>query len=190
MTAPIRSDSPSKISPPIFARLYAALARGAEPRGTADHRRRLLVGLRGEVVEIGAGSGLNFAHYPQGVTHVTAIEPEPYLRQQAERAAASALIPVSVIAGAAENLPVEDGRYDAAVFSLVRCSVTEQAVALAEAHRCLKAGGELRFYEHVQAHNPHCRAGPAHSRRDLLAAHRRRLPPRERHRDRDPPIRL
>jgi ubiquinone/menaquinone biosynthesis C-methylase UbiE len=46
-------------------------------------------------------------------------------------------------------LPVEDGSADAAVCSLVLCSVPDQAKALAEVRRVLRPGGELRFYEHV-----------------------------------------
>lgn len=148
------SSSTREISHPIFARVYAALASGSEARGTADHRRRLLAGLAGEVVEIGAGSGLNFAHYPLGVTRVTAVEPESHLRLHAQRAAGGVPVAVDVIAGTAEALPLPDRSYDAAVFSLVLCSVAAQDRALAEARRVLRSGGELHFYEHVHAHHP------------------------------------
>ena len=136
---------------PAFARLFDRFARVVEQRGVGDNRRRLLEGLTGEVIEIGAGNGLGFAHYPPGVTHVLAVEPEPYLRSQAEQAARTAPVPVSVIDGTAERLPADDDRFDAAVFSLVLCSVTDQRAALAEATRVLKPTGEVRFYEHVRA---------------------------------------
>jgi ubiquinone/menaquinone biosynthesis C-methylase UbiE len=56
---------------------------------------------------------------------------------------------VSVLAGDADELPLEDASVDAAVASLVLCSVPDQDRALAELRRVLRPGGELRFYEHV-----------------------------------------
>ena len=140
-------DSPR----PRFARMYMRSAASAEDRGATDHRRRLLQGLSGTVVEIGAGHGLNFPLYPPEVTEVVAIEPEPTLRSRAETAAESAAVPVRVLAGVADELPLEDATADAAVASLVLCSVPDQQRALAEIRRVLRPEGELRFYEHVVA---------------------------------------
>jgi hypothetical protein len=72
---------------PRFARMYLRAGARMDRRGAADHRRRLVERLAGRVVEVGAGSGLNFAHYTSTVTEVFAIEPEPTLRAEAERAA-------------------------------------------------------------------------------------------------------
>jgi ubiquinone/menaquinone biosynthesis C-methylase UbiE len=134
---------------PRFARTYMRAATNAERRGATEHRRQLLKGLHGTVLEIGAGHGLNFPHYPPTVSEVIAIEPEPTLRAHAADAAASAPIPVRIMAGVADDLPFDDQSVDAAVASLVLCSVPDQHRALAELHRVLKLGGELRFYEHV-----------------------------------------
>jgi ubiquinone/menaquinone biosynthesis C-methylase UbiE len=134
---------------PRFARMYVKAAARAERRGAGGHRRRLLEGLTGRVVEVGAGNGLNFGHYPTSVSEVIAIEPEPDLRELAETAIARAPVPVTVVAGHADALPIADGEIDAAVASLVLCSVPDQARALAELYRVLRPGGELRFYEHV-----------------------------------------
>jgi ubiquinone/menaquinone biosynthesis C-methylase UbiE len=133
---------------PRFARMYRKASARADRRGASGHRTRLLEGLQGRVVEVGAGHGLNFAHYPRTVTEVIAIEPEPHLRADAEAAAGAAPVPVAVHHGMADALPVEDGGVDAAVASLVLCSVPDQAGALVELHRVLRPGGELRFYEH------------------------------------------
>jgi SAM-dependent methyltransferase len=137
------------IARPRFASMYMRSAASAEQRGATDHRRRLLQGLSGSVVEIGAGHGLNFPLYPPEVAEVIAIEPEPTLRSQAEAAAKSAPVPIRVLAGVADELPIEDTSADTVVASLVLCSVPDQARAFAEIRRVLRPNGELRFYEHV-----------------------------------------
>jgi ubiquinone/menaquinone biosynthesis C-methylase UbiE len=138
-------------SHPVFARICSKVAEMAERRGGADHRRALLAGLTGRVVEVGAGSGANFAHYPATVDEVVAVEPEPYLRERAQREAAHSAISVSVLDGDADRLPGEAGSYDAGVAALVLCTVPDQQRALAELLRVIRPGGELRFYEHVIA---------------------------------------
>jgi ubiquinone/menaquinone biosynthesis C-methylase UbiE len=123
-------------------------------REIADRRRELLAGLTGRVIEVGAGNGLNFGHYPSTVAEVVAVEPEPYLRGLAATAAEHAPVPVRVVEGTADRLPAGDGEFDAAVASLVLCSVPDQAPALAELRRAIRPGGELRFLEHVRADTP------------------------------------
>lgn len=139
---------------PLFARFYARLSAAAERHGAAEHRDRLLDGLHGRVIELGAGNGLNFAHYPTTVTEVVAVEPEPHLRRLAEQAAVGAAVPVRVVDGSADALPAGDGEFDAGVASLVLCSVPSQDRALAELFRVIRPGGDLRFYEHVLADDP------------------------------------
>ncbi len=137
--------------PSRFAREYVRLAPMMDARGAGEHRAALVAGLAGKVIEIGCGPGPMFAHYPLSVTRVLAVEPDGYLREHAERSAAGAPVPVTVVAGEAGSLPAPDASFDAAVFSLVLCSVPDQAAALAEARRVLRPGGELRFYEHVRS---------------------------------------
>jgi ubiquinone/menaquinone biosynthesis C-methylase UbiE len=141
---------PRPVHHPLFARCYARVGHLMDAE-IADHRRRLLAGLAGQVLEVGAGNGLNFPHYPATVAEVLAIEPEPYLRRQALAAARQAPVPVRVVDGTAEALPIHDGAVDAVVASLVLCTVTDPGQALAETRRVLRPGGSLRFYEHVRA---------------------------------------
>ncbi|WP_406491542.1 class I SAM-dependent methyltransferase [Streptomyces sp. NBC_01604] len=151
---PLRSARSGKVSRdpvhhPLFARYYARISVSAETRmGMGGVRERLLSGLSGRVIEIGAGNGLNFAHYPGTVSEVVAIEPERVLRKLAVEAALRSGVPVDVVPGAAEALPVKSEAFDAAVVSLVLCSVRDVPRALGEIRRVLRPGGEVRFFEH------------------------------------------
>jgi ubiquinone/menaquinone biosynthesis C-methylase UbiE len=139
---------------PIFARVYEKLSVQMDRAGAAEHHHTLAAGLRGRVIEVGAGNGLMFAHYPATVTGVLAVEPEPRLRATAQAAARSAPVPIRVVDGLADALPASDGEFDAAVTALVLCTVPDQQVALAEIRRVLRPGGQLRFLEHVRADQP------------------------------------
>jgi SAM-dependent methyltransferase len=135
----------------IFSRYYARLSERLDAEGLGPLRSELLAGLTGQVVEIGCGNGRNFDHYPPAVTSVVAVEPEPYLRDLAARAAAGAAVPIDVRAGTAELLPLPDASADSAVLCLVMCSLPERPAALAEVRRVLRPGGTLRFLEHTLA---------------------------------------
>ncbi|MBD0421417.1 class I SAM-dependent methyltransferase [Streptomyces sp. NPDC052309] len=144
-----RGVPPDAVHHPVFARYYARVSVAAETRmGMGRVRGRLLAGLSGRVIEIGAGNGLNFAHYPGTVSEVVAIEPERVLRKLAVEAALRAEVPVDVVPGAAEALPVKSEAFDGAVVSLVLCSVRDVQRSLGELRRVLRPGGEVRFFEH------------------------------------------
>jgi ubiquinone/menaquinone biosynthesis C-methylase UbiE len=143
----------TEVRHPLFARFFDRLSRLME-REAGEHRDELLSGLTGRVVEIGAGNGMNFGHYPRDVEEVVALEPEAYLREKAEKAARLAVVPISVRDGVADPLPFEDDEFDAAVASLVLCTVPDPERGLAELRRVLRPGGELRFMEHVRSESP------------------------------------
>ena len=138
----------------VFSRFYARISRRLESEGMDVLRAELLAGLAGEVVEVGAGNGLNFAHYPAAVTRVVAVEPEPYLRGLAERTARTTRTEVTVVPGTADRLPLPDACVDAAVLCLVMCSLDYRRAALAELARVLRPGGTVHFLEHTFAETP------------------------------------
>jgi ubiquinone/menaquinone biosynthesis C-methylase UbiE len=140
---------PPTVDHPRCARLYARQSIEADRLGLADRRAQLLEGLAGRVLEIGAGNGLNFRHYPATVDEVVAVEPERHLRELAVTAAADASVPVTIVDALAEELPAADAAFDAAVASLTLCSIGDVERALAELHRVVRPDGELRFFEHV-----------------------------------------
>lgn len=140
----------------IWARLWSAgyeflgvrFAKIEEP-----HRKRLVEDARGEVLEVGAGTGFNFPRY-RSAGRVVALEPEEPMRRRAERRTRSASVPIEVMPGSAEELPFPDESFDTVVFSLVLCTIPHPERALAEARRVLRPGGEIRFYEHVRSTDP------------------------------------
>ena len=167
---------------PIFARVYHWMSAKAEE---AEHRRELLAGLHGRVLELGAGNGLNFEHYPTSVDDVVAVEPEAYLRERAVEAARKAKVRVDVVDGLAGQLAFKHHGFDAAVVSSVLCTVPDVDAALTDLRRVIRPGGELRFYEHVLAYQPRLAAlqraltrsgiwpligGGCHADRDTAAA--------------------
>jgi len=126
-----------------------------QPEDVVRARRELLEGLHGRVLEVGAGTGSNFPLYPATVTEVVATEPDRALRREAERTAsalhgAGPTTRIQVRDATFEALPDDlEGPFDAVVCSLVLCTVRDVPGSLAAAHRLLRPGGELRYYEHV-----------------------------------------
>lgn len=142
----------AKIDNPFFAWFWPKFA-AHEAESVRVLRRENLSGLSGRVLEVGAGSGTNFAYYPDTVTEVVAVEPESRLIEHARAAAAEAAIPISVTSEVAEE--ISDGEpFDAAVCSLVLCSVHDQGSVLRRLHQVLRPGGELRFLEHIASAGP------------------------------------
>ena len=85
----------STVDNPFFARLWMTLS-GHEPESLQRLRRENLAGLSGRVLEVGAGTGTNFAFYPATVDEVVAVEPERRLAAIARQAGAAAPVPVTV----------------------------------------------------------------------------------------------
>jgi SAM-dependent methyltransferase len=125
--------------------LYDTVIQRADDAGFRERRARLVSDLRGDVLEIGCGTGFTFAHYDERA-RVRAIDiDDDFL----ERARTRARPNVTIARGDAQLLAFEDESFDAVVVCLVLCSVPDAARVLAECKRVLRKGGELRAIEHV-----------------------------------------
>jgi ubiquinone/menaquinone biosynthesis C-methylase UbiE len=130
---------------------------GPERAGLNAHRGRLVPGLRGRVLEIGGGTGANLAFYGPEVKELVIAEPEAPMADRLEarlRSEPAGSGRARVIRTPAEQLPLPDASVDAAVATLVLCTVRDPACALAEVRRVLVPGGTLVFIEHVRADEP------------------------------------
>lgn len=127
--------------------LPALLSAGCSSKPVMKQRAKVVPRARGEVLEIGVGLGLNLTFYDPGrVTSVTGVDPAPALIERAR--AAPRAMPVDILQGVAEDLPLESGRFDTVVCTFTLCSVRDPALALAEFRRVLKPTGVLLFCEH------------------------------------------
>ena len=132
---------------PFFARMWTVMSAHETPL-LRRLRGENLAGLSGRVLEVGAGTGTNFAYYPDTVSEVIALEPETMLAPKAREAAGGVAVPVTVIESTVETMPTSEP-FDAVVCSLVLCSVDDPDGVLRQLNSLLKGGGELRFFEHV-----------------------------------------
>ncbi|MEQ1793325.1 MAG: class I SAM-dependent methyltransferase [Nitrospira sp.] len=111
-------------------------------------RSGLLHAARGEVLEIGLGTGLNLVHYPAGVLRLRAVDPAPLLPDRVAERSASAPFPVELSHTSAEQLPYEDQSFDCVVSTWTLCTISDPVQALREVRRVLKPTGQFLFLEH------------------------------------------
>jgi ubiquinone/menaquinone biosynthesis C-methylase UbiE len=135
----------------VFAGMYDRFMAKSEREGLAAHRETLLAGARGEVLEIGGGTGANLSKYGQEVRSLTLTEPEKPMLSRLQRRAQEQWPDAKVLQAPAEDLPFEDDSFDTAVTTLVLCTVDDQPHALGELRRVLRPGGRLLFMEHVRS---------------------------------------
>jgi len=106
------------------------------------------------VVEIGFGTGANLEHYPSAVESITAIEPSEGMRDRASKNAPACRIPVELVAGTAENIPLPDHSLDTAVSTLTLCTVADPTRALTALRRVLRDDGQMILLEHGLSADP------------------------------------
>jgi SAM-dependent methyltransferase len=133
------------------AALYNPFLWLGERLGMASRRRELLAEARGAVLEIGAGTGLNLRHYPADLEELVLAEPGEPMADRIDLSRAPDDVPTRLVRAPAEQLPFADNSFDTVVSTLVLCTVSDPARAVAEAARVLKPGGRLLFCEHVAA---------------------------------------
>ena len=133
----------------IKDRIYDAFTAGLDRKGFGQRRDRQVAELRGDVLEVGAGTGLNLPRY-RSADLLVALEPHRTYSRRLRARAGAAHVPVEVVAGTAEELPFADESFDNVVTTLSLCSVGDLDVALAEIRRVLRPGGALHFLEHVR----------------------------------------
>jgi len=119
-----------------------------------QERQEALAAARGEVLEIGFGTGLNLRHYPPGVTRLTAIDVADLLPARTGRRVAAAPFPVERVRLTAERLPFPDARFDCVVSTWTLCSIPDAVAALREVRRVLAPGGRFVFLEHGRSDDP------------------------------------
>jgi ubiquinone/menaquinone biosynthesis C-methylase UbiE len=136
----------------LIAAIYDRLTAASEQACLQEWRAELLRGIAGQVLEVGAGTGLNLPYYPRAVARLVLSEPDPYMRHKlALKARALDWERAEVMDASLEQLPVPDASFDTVVGTLVLCSVPRLDRALAEIHRVLRPAGRFLFLEHVAA---------------------------------------
>ena len=139
----------------LTARLYDPVLWLGERTGLARSREILLSGARGEVVEIGAGTGLNLERYPSvGIERLVLVEPERHKAGTLAERAGRIGFETEVVRATAEALPLPNDSFDTAVVTLCLCTIPDPGAALGELSRVLRPGGTLLFMEHVRSERP------------------------------------
>jgi SAM-dependent methyltransferase len=137
-----------------MAVLYDPFLWLGEIAGMRRRRRTLVAQAHGLVVEIGAGTGLNVAHYSDAVDELILTEPEPGMRRKLSRRLERHARVARVIDAPAERLPLTDACVDTVVSTLVLCTVDDPEGALREIARVLRPDGQVLFIEHVRSSSP------------------------------------
>jgi ubiquinone/menaquinone biosynthesis C-methylase UbiE len=138
----------------VFAALYDRLMRRGEKRSMGRRRHELIANARGRTLEIGAGTGANIPHYPDGLQELLLAEPFEPMRRQLERKLAQSARSARTLDASAEAIPLEKDSLDTVVSTLVLCTVDSPGLALAEIARVLRPSGQFLFIEHVRSHSP------------------------------------
>ena len=129
----------------VVPRLTDVALGTGEVRG---HRQKAVTGLRGAVVEIGFGSGLNVPLYPAGVEVVYAVDPSAVGRKLSAKRVNASPIPVEFVGLDGEHLPLGDASVDDALSTFTLCTIPDATQALHELLRVLRPGGRFHFLEH------------------------------------------
>jgi ubiquinone/menaquinone biosynthesis C-methylase UbiE len=125
----------------------------SDPR-MAKLRSEALADVEGEVLEIGFGTGLNLAHYPQSVRRIATADPNAGMDRLARRRITGSGIVVDRRNSGGEALPFESEAFDCVVSTWTLCSIPDVGRALGEVCRVLRPGGRFVFLEHGLSEEP------------------------------------
>jgi ubiquinone/menaquinone biosynthesis C-methylase UbiE len=117
-------------------------------------RKQIMPWVRGEVLEVGIGSALNAPHYPDGLVRVTGLEPDAGMLSLAEERLEECRVPVDIVQGSAEMIPLPDASVDSVLMTFSLCTIPDPIQALSEMRRVLRPEGRLVFAEHGVAPDP------------------------------------
>ena len=117
------------------------------------YRSDVLKTVRGNILEIGFGTGANLRYYPPAIQKITVLEPNRGMNKYAQEALQKRKMAIEKVEGKAESMPFEPETLDTVVSTLTLCSVGEPVSALREIHRVLKPGGIFLFFEHGLANH-------------------------------------
>lgn len=158
MAAPTRTEAEHRANEVpgnrLSALIYDPILWWAERAGMSEHRRRLIAQARGDVLELGAGTGLNLPHYPATIDSLVVTEPQSDMAERLRSRLASLDRDAEVVRAPAGALPFDDESFDTVVVTLALCTVPEPGEALTEARRVLRPDGALLFLEHVRSEQP------------------------------------
>ena len=168
----------------IIAKSYDYAMRSTEKRCLQSWRKELLAQAHGDLLEIGAGTGVNLPHYPDHINRIILSEPDAQMRKQLQRETDQFQQQrLNITPWGADSIEMPDGSFDTIVSTLVLCSVPNLETSLNEIYRLLRPDGILLFLEHVISDHPPTRtwqhriepiwglcAGNCHLTRDTATA--------------------
>jgi ubiquinone/menaquinone biosynthesis C-methylase UbiE len=118
------------------------------------YRERVAGAAEGRILDVGVGSGLNLPFYARQAQEIFGLDPLPRLLARTQSNAQHMQIPIYLLEGSAERIPLADRSMDTIVMTWTGCSIPEVGTALREMRRVLKPGGRLLFVEHGRAPEP------------------------------------
>jgi SAM-dependent methyltransferase len=121
---------------------------GCGTKVVAEERKKALAGVKGNVLELGFGTGHNLPFYPADVERVVAIDPSSASYELAQKRIAAAPFPVEYLPLTGERIEAPDASFDAAVSTFTLCTVGDPVATLEQIRRVLKPGGRLHLLEH------------------------------------------
>ncbi|SFP97229.1 class I SAM-dependent methyltransferase [Salibacterium halotolerans] len=137
----------------LFSKIYDPIMRPFEKKRLGNLRERLISHQEGTILEVGSGTGTNFSYY-KNAEKVVAIEPNASMRNQSLSKMKRADVPVELVDASGEHLPFDDNTFDAAIGTLVLCTIPNPNRALQEIRRVCIPGVPILFIEHVRVDRP------------------------------------